>query len=116
MYKGHLSGGTATGSPGQRITEPITVAERRDFEGLEYNWKPRKDGHLRSKNRKLIVPLDLTYFTSAGIFDSNQSQASAQPALLQSPPLPAEEWVCIEDYYSDVEQSDIEIVRTSREV
>ena len=100
----------------QGIAEPIIAEERRDFEGLGYNWQPRKDGHMRLKNRKLIVPRDLTNFTNVGILDPNQSQASAQPALLQSPPLPVKKWVYIEDYYSDEEQSDTKTVQTSREV
>ena len=73
-------------------------------------------GYQRMKNWKLVIPLDLTNFTSAGVLNPNQSQATAQAALLPSPPLPTKEWVCFEDYYSDEEQSVSETVRTSREV
>ena len=101
---------------GQGIAEPIAVEERRDHEGLKYDWQPHKDGYQRTKNWKLVVPSDLTNFTNAGVLDPNQSQATAQAALLPSPPLPTEEWVCVEDYYPDDEQSVSETVWTSREV
>ena len=39
-----------------------------------------------------------------------------QTALLTGPPLPPEEWVCVEDWYSDEEQSVLDTVRTDREV
>ena len=69
---------------------------------------------MRSENQRIVIPRDLTNFTSAGVLDPNQSQATA---LLSGPPLPLEEWVCIEDWYSDKEQSStIETVRIGREV
>ena len=57
----------------QGIAEPITADERRDFEGLGYDWQPHKDGYSHSKNQKLIIPRYLTNFTSADILDPNQS-------------------------------------------
>ena len=64
-----------------------------------------------------MIPRDLTIFVSAGVLDPNTSPASAQPVPCQSPPLPTEEWVCIEDYYSDEELSGtMEAARVSREL
>ena len=65
----------------------------------------------------LVIPRDLTNFVSAGVLDANTSQAAAQQTLCQVLPLPTEEWVCIEDYYSDEEQPGTVVpVQTSREV
>ena len=62
-------------------------------------------------------PQDLTNFTSVGVLDPNTSQATAQQALYQSPPLLTGEWVCNQDYYSDEEQfGTVEAVWTDREV
>ena len=108
--------GTPLGQYGQRIAEPIMAEERRDFEGLGYDWQPHKDGRLRSRNRKIVIPRDLTNFTSAGVLNPNKSQAATHQALCQSPPLPTEEWVCIEEYYSDEEESEAQAVWTDREV
>ena len=109
--------GVPLGRYSQGIVEPITAEERRDHEGLGYDWQLHKDGHQRTKNRKLVIPRDLTNFISTGVLNPNQSQATAQATLLPNPPLSTEKWVCVEDYYSDVEQSGaVEIVRTSREV
>ena len=72
---------------------------------------------MRSKNWRIIIPRDLTNFTNAGTLDPNESEATAQAALLSGPPLPPEELVCFEDWYSDEEQSDaVEAIQTSREV
>ena len=100
---------------GQGIIEPITTEERRDHEGLGYDWQPHNDGHKRTRNRKLVLPWGLTNFTSAGVFDPNQSQVAVQAALLSGPPLPLEEWVSIEDWYSDEEQSVSDSARTDGE-
>ena len=56
----------------------------------------------------MAIHRDLTNFTSAGTLDLNSSQATAQQASCQTSPLPTEEWVCIEDYYSDNEQSEVQ--------
>ena len=63
--------GTPLGRYGQGIVEPIAAAERRDFEGHGYDWQPHKEGFSCSKNRKLIIPWDLTNFTSEGTLDPN---------------------------------------------
>ena len=91
--------GIPLGWYGQGIIEPIAAEEQRDFEGLRYDWQSHEDEHLHSKNRKIAIPQDLTNFTNAGALDPNKSQAAAQQALCQNPPLPTKEWVCIEDYY-----------------
>ena len=62
-----------------------------------------------------MIPRDLTNFVNAGIIDPNTSPATAQPAPCQSPPLLTEEWVCIEDYYSDEEQSGTVVPAQSKE-
>ena len=55
----------------------------------------------------MAILQDLTNFTSAGILESGSSEASVQQALCPSSQLPEEEWVCIEDYYSNEEESGI---------
>ena len=97
--------GTPLGQHAQGIAEPVAAEERRDFQGLGYEWQLRDGERLHSRNRKLVIPQDLTNFVSAGVLDPDTSPASAQPVPCQSPPLPTEEWVCIKDYYSDEEQS-----------
>ena len=95
--------GTPLGLYCQGITEPITMEERRDHEGLGHNWQPCKDGYQRKRNRKMIIPLGLANFVSAGILDPNLSEATTQATLLSGPPMPLEEWVNIEEWYSDEE-------------
>ena len=87
--------GTPLGWYGQGIAEPIAATERRDNEGLGYDWQRHKVGFARSKNQKLIIPRDLTNFISVGTLDPNKSQTSAQSGLHQTSPLPTEEWVCV---------------------
>ena len=58
----------------------------------------------------------MTNFTSAGILDPNQSQVEVQQALRQSSPLSTEEWVCVEDYYSDEGQSEGQAAQVSKEI
>ena len=69
--------GTPLGRHGKGSPKPITVEEHRDFEGLGYEWQPHDGEHLHSRNRKLVIPQDLTNFVSAGVLDPNTSQASA---------------------------------------
>ena len=69
--------GTPLERYGQGLAKPVVAAKRRDNEGLGYDWQPHKDGFARSKNRKLIIPRDLTNFVSAGILDPNKSQTLA---------------------------------------
>ena len=107
--------GMPLGQHGQGIVEPVATEERRDFEGLGYEWQPHDGECLHLKNRKLVIPQDLTNFVSAGVLDPNTSPASAQPVPCQSLPLLTEEWVCIEDYYSDEEQSDTIVPAQSNE-
>ena len=54
----------------------------------------------------MAFPRDLTNFVNAGTLNSS-SRAPAQQMARQSSPQPTEEWVCIEDYYSDEEQSGV---------
>ena len=109
--------GTPLGRHDQGIVEPIAAEERRDFEGLGYEWQSRDSEHLHSRNRKLVVPRDLTNFVSAGVLDPNTSLAAAQLVTCQSPPLSIVEWVCVEDYYLDEEQpGTMEAAWTSRAV
>ena len=98
--------GMPVGRHGQGIVELVAAEERRHFEGLRYKWQPRDVEHPRLKNRMLVIPRDLTYFVSASVLDPNTSPASAHPVPCQSPPLSTKEWVCIEDCFSDEEQSD----------
>ena len=63
--------GAPLGQYDQGIIEPITAEERRDHEGLGYNWQPHKDGCQCTRNRKLVLPRDLTNFTSVGVLDPN---------------------------------------------
>ena len=58
---------------------------------------------MHSKNRRLVIPQDLTNFINTGTHDPNQSQTSIQPGLHQTSPLSTEEWVDVEDFYSDEE-------------
>ena len=67
--------------------------ERRKSKGLGYEPKPSEDGYFQLKNQRMVVPKDLTNFTSAGTLGSIDGQATVS----------TEEWVCIEDYYSDEE-------------
>ena len=71
--------------------------ERRESEGLGYEPKSSEDGCFQLKNQKMVIPRDPTNFTSAGTLGSIDGQAA----------VPTEEWVCIEDYYSDKEQSGV---------
>ena len=68
---------TPLGRHGQGIAESVAVEERRDFEGLGYEWQPRDGVCQHSRNRKLVIPRDLTNFVSAGVLDPNRSQATA---------------------------------------
>ena len=61
----------------------------------------------------MAIPQDLTNFTSASILDLSSSEAPTQQALCPSSPLLEEEWVCIEDYYSDEESGIVEAAPTS---
>ena len=64
----------------------------------------------------MIIPLDLSNFVNAGILDPNLNEAAAQAALHSSSPLPSEEWVNVEDWYSDEEQSETDAVQTNKEI
>ena len=71
-----LCEGNATRTTGQGIAEPIMAEERKDFEGLGYDWQPHDGECLHSRNQKLVIPRDLTNFISAGVLDPNTSQAA----------------------------------------
>ena len=91
------------------------VEERRDHKSLGYNWQPRKDAYRRGKDRRMIIPLGLSNFVSVGILDPNLNEATAQAALHSGSPLPSEEWVSVEDWYSDEEQSETDTVQISKD-
>ena len=95
--------GTLLERYGQGIVEPIVAEEQRDSEGLEYDPQSSEDRRMQPKNRRMAIPRDLTNFTSVGTLDSSNSEAAAQQVSCSSSPLPMEDWVYIEDYYSDEE-------------
>ena len=70
--------GTPLGRYGQGIAEPIMAEERKDSEGLGYDWQPHEDERMHSRNQKIVVPRVLTNFTSVGALDPNKSQAATQ--------------------------------------
>ena len=73
------------------------AAERRKSEGLGYKLEPKsnEDHCFQMKDQEPAIPRDLTNFTSARVLGSTDDQVT----------VPTEDWVCIEDYYSDEEQS-----------
>ena len=63
----------------------------------------------------MIIPLGLSNFVSAGILDPNLNEATTQAAMHSGSPLSLEEWVSVEDRYSDEEQLETDTVQTNKD-